>query len=139
MNFVIDDKIYITPFHIEKDYLCIFPDTIAKIISKKRGNDIIVLDENKNEIYNGDMNNYFYNNILQEPKTKCLSSIVNDDFGSIKKVDLPHLGTTSPSLKDLLTTIDSEKVLNMYFTSKQSEESKKNMILLRKFNIKIIT
>lgn len=124
--------IYIMPCHIEKDYLCLFSADIAQIISKKRGNDIIVLDENKKEIYNGDLNNYFYNNILQEPKTKCLGSI-NDAFGSHTKVtnqlcptgtnqnQLPVVATPSP-LYTLLTSIDPEEALNKYCKSLRRED-----------------
>jgi len=70
-----DNNTYITAHHLVKDYLPYFSADIAKYIVKIYGqNNIIVLDENKKEIYNGDVNEYFNNKITNQRVKKVIGA-----------------------------------------------------------------
>lgn len=70
-----DNNTYITAHHLVKDYLPYFSADIVKYIVKIYGqNNIIVLDENKKEIYNGDVNEYFNKKITNQRVKKVIGA-----------------------------------------------------------------
>jgi len=70
-----DTNTYITAHHLVKDYLPYFSTDIAKYIVKIYGqNNIIVLDINKKEIYNGDANVFFNKRITYQQVKKVIGA-----------------------------------------------------------------